>query len=215
MDDFIKILLTIITTGGLGMINYTIAESLNAVDSTLRNTNREKSISAILTIIDLLIYLTIDIALRNWIHNTFAEIIAVLVTIIVSILVSIKFSKKINEQFYKNINRERNKNDLISLDSGTPWQAVMLSEDRFQQAYLYSLEHKPLGCGWVQYVSNDSESNYSLSLVPFTDDAGSSQPEYDKITQKIQSKEYKDKHIVQQYIDFKEKFIMITSIEKD
>ncbi|RVU69840.1 MULTISPECIES: hypothetical protein [Lactobacillus] len=215
MNDFIKVLLTIITTGGLGMVNYTIAESLNAVDSTLRNTNREKSISAILTIIDLLIYLTIDIALRNCIHNTFAEIIAALLTVIISIILSIKFSKKINELFYKNINGERNKNDLISLDSGTPWQAVMLSENKFQQAYIYSLEHKPIGFGWVQYVSNDSDSNYSLSLVPFTDDAGSPQPEYDKITQKIQSKEYKDKHIVQQYIDLKEKFIIITSIEKD
>lgn len=215
MDEFVSILLAIITTGGLGMVNYTIAESLDTVDSNSKNISKEKGITGLLTIVDLVIYLILDSLLRIKIHNNFAEIIAVIITVITSVIISIKLSKPISNHFYNLINKQRNSNGLISLDSGTPWQTVTLSKNKPQQVYLYSLDHNPLGCGWAQCVSNDSESNYSLSLVPFTDNEEKVQPAYKEVVTKIQAKEYKDTHIVQQYIDFKERFIMITSIEKD
>lgn len=214
MNNFLNILLTIITTGGLGMINYIIAESLNAVDSNQQNTNREKGISALLTTIDLLIYLTLDTAIRYVMHNTFAEILAAIITILISIELSIKISKPLSDWLYNDIiNKEREKNNLIPIEPSTPWKKITLSGTQSQQAYLYSLNHEPLGFGWVNFVSNDQNSNYSLSLVPFTDDDQELQPAYEEIIARIQAKKYKEEHDVQQFIDFKQGFIMITSIK--
>lgn len=216
MDIFLNILLTIITTGGLGIINYIIAESLNAVDSNQQNTNREKGISALLTTVDLLIYLTLDTAIRYILHNIFAEIFAAVITIFLSIALSIKLSKPLSDFFHiKIINKEREKNNLIPIEPSTPWKQITLSGTQPQQAYLYSLNHDPLGFGWIHFVSNDQDSNYSLSLVPFTDDDQKPQPSYEKIIARIQAKKYKEEHDVQQFIDFKQGFIMITSTKNE
>lgn len=212
MNEFTNIFITIITTGGLGFLNYAIAESVSALDSDQKGTSREKSISALFTTIDLLIYVAIANGLKLIIHNNFVDIIAASLTIAISLLISFKLAKPTNNLFYKIINKQCSRSNLISIQSGSPWKQIALGDDRPQAAYLYSFEHKPLGFGWVQYVSNDQESNYSLGLVPFDDEIEEAQPSYDKLTSRIQNPKYKEKHQVNQFVDFKQRFIMITSI---
>lgn len=212
MEKVANVLVSLITAGGLGLTNYVIAESLNAFDENKENTDKAKGVSAILTIFDILLYLLLYEGLGYLIHNVFSMILAVIFTIAISLVVSLKLSKPLNDGFYKLVNKQRNKHNLISVQSGSPWNQIMLSDNRYQEAYLYSLDHKPLGFGWVQYISNDPKSNYSLGLVPFTDDEEEPQPSYEKLTSRIQSSEYKEKHQVNQFIDFKQGFIMITSI---
>ena len=49
MNAFYEMLSALLTIGGVGIINYIIAEQLGAVDTTQQGTDREKALSIILS----------------------------------------------------------------------------------------------------------------------------------------------------------------------
>lgn len=215
MNQIIETLLVFVSTGCLGSINYFVAKSVSAIDTDTSNANSAKGIALIFTTLDLLIYSFIKLLLGlaplsfDW-----KILISLTLTIIISISVSLCFSRKLNGFFYSAVNSQRNKDGLVSISSSTPWKAITLSGNEPQRAFLYSFDHQPLGFGYVQYTSNSVDDNYSVSIVPFTDDEKEQQPPYEDLIANIQTTEYKKENDVQQYVNFKQKFIMITAISK-
>lgn len=216
MNQIIEALLVFVSTGCLGSINYLVAKSVSAVDTDTSNANSAKGIALIFTTLDLLIYSFIQLLLGLApLSSEWKVLISLVFTIAISLSVSLCFSRRLNKFFYSAVNSQRNKDGLVSISSSTPWKAITLSGNEPQRAFLYSFDHQPLGFGYVQFTSNSVDDNYSVSIVPFTDDDKEQQPSYKDLIANIQTTEYKKENEVQQYINFKQKFIMITAISKN
>lgn len=215
MNQIIETLLVFVSTGCLGSINYLAAKSVSAVDTNTSNSLSVKGIALIFTTLDLLLYSLIQLLLGSFhIVDDWKMLISLALTIAISLFLSLCCSRKLNGFFYSAVNSQRNKDGLVSISSSTPWKAITLSGNEPQRAFLYSFDHQPLGFGYVQYTSNSVDDNYSVSIVPFTDDEKEQQPPYEDLIANIQTTEYKKENDVQQYVNFKQKFIMITAISK-
>ena len=63
----------------------------------------------------------------------------------------------------------RDKNHMSYRRSATNWQSSFKTNGKMQRVYLYDFDHNPLGFGWRVGISNDRESNYSISFQPAAD----------------------------------------------
>lgn len=140
-------------------------------------------------------------------------IITVAVTLIISLVISLLFSIPVNRLFYKIINYIRNKWNLSLRRSATNWQSTFETNGKMQRVYLYDFDHTPLGFGWRVGVSNDKESNYSISFQPAYDEGD--QPTYEEITNQIQKDDLANEYDILQYVNFQQKFIAIIANAKN
>lgn len=214
MDQITSVLLSLITAGGLGLTNYIIAEQLGAIDSTLQGTNREKTLSAIFTAFNFILYLLLKALLELCLKGNWPSVIATIITIFLSLLISLTSSRKINKWFYHFINKVRSGAKLSNRKSETVWQDALANHGSRQRIYLYDFDHHPLGYGNRIGISNDKDSNYAVSIQPDLDDINYEQPSYDDIERTIQSSTFRDVYDVRQYVDFQQKFIAIVANEK-
>ena len=94
--------------------------------------------------------------------------------------------------------------------SATNWQSAFnLNGAPGQLVYLYDFNHKPLGWGWRKGISNDKESNYSISIMPQPDDDPEGQDSYEEVAKFVQQENFQKDYDVTQYINFQQKFIAI------
>lgn len=217
MNSFYEMLSTLLTVGGVGIINYIIAEQLEAVDTTQRGTNREKALSIVFTMLDFILYLGLRVLLSKLtLKGNVLTFTTAALTVIISLLISFKLSKKINELFYHLINRVRGQNYMSYRRSATNWQSSFaLHGCKNQLVYLYDFDHNPLGWGWRMGISNDKESNYSISLMPQFENSPENQDSYEEITKMIQQDDFRKDFAVINYINFQQKFIAIICNDKD
>lgn len=149
MNTFYEMLSALLTVGGVGIVNYIIAEQLGTVDTTQQGTDREKALSIIFTMFDFILYLGLRVVLSklNLKGNVLTFTTATL-TVIISLLISFTLSKKINSLFYHWINKVRGKNHMSYRRSATNWQSSFETNGKMQRVYLYDFNHNPLGFGW-------------------------------------------------------------------
>ncbi|MBP2058638.1 hypothetical protein J2Z60_001826 [Lactobacillus colini] len=210
---FIEMFSVLLTVGGVGMINYIIAEQLDAVDTTQQGSSREKALAIIFSMLDLVLYLAVESMLKLWLSGSLLTLVTMLVTILGSVLFTVVFAKKINNIFYKMINKIRGNTGQSFRSSKTVWQDVFdLHGHKYQRVFLYDFDHKPQGFGWRRGISNDKYSKYSITIQPGFDDV---QPQYDDLIKEIQTEEFQDKYDVLQFCNFEQKFIAIVATLKD
>ena len=98
MNTFYEMLSTLLTVGGVGIINYIIAEQLDAIDTTQQGTNREKALSIVFTMLDFILYLGLRVVLSKLtLKGNVLTFTTAALTVIISLLISFKLSKKINK----------------------------------------------------------------------------------------------------------------------
>ena len=214
MNTFYEMLSALLTVGGVGIINYIFADQLSAVDTTQQGTDREKALSIIFTMFDFILYLGLRVVLSNLsLKGNLLTFATAALTVIISLLISFLLSKKINELFYCLINIVRDKNHMSYRRSATNWQSSFKTNGKMQRVYLYDFDHNPLGFGWRVGISNDRESNYSISFQPAADEG--EQPSYDDITQQIQTDDIADDYDVLQNVNFQQRFIAIVATDNN
>lgn len=211
---FIQMLSVLLTVGGVGIINYIIAEQLDAVDTTQQGSSREKALAIIFSMFDLILYLIVNFGYKNLLgDNTWSIVLSVITTAIVSIAITLKLATKLNKWFYSLINYVRGNNGESFRSSKTVWQDVFdLHGHKYQRVFLYDFDHKPQGFGWRRGISNDKYSKYSIAMQPGFDE---DQPKYDDLIKDIQTEQFQDKYDVLQFCDFEQKFIAIVATLKD
>lgn len=215
---FLDILSVLLTVGGVGVINYIIAEQLNAIDTSQAGSNREKFMSLIFSMLDLFLFLLVRSALISEWHlsGNLLTALTIVITVVISLIISFTGSIAINKLFYKLINFERNSNGLSLRRSATNWQsAFALNGTKNQLIYLYDFNHQPLGFGWRKGISNDKESNYSISFIPQLDNDPETQDSYDEVTKLVQQDNFRKDFEVTEYVNFQQKFIAIICNSKD
>lgn len=214
--SFIEMLSVLLTVGGVGIINYIIAEQLDAVDITQQGSNREKALAIIFSMFDLLLYLAIEAILGTFMNGRWLILSTVLLTIVISVAITIKFASRVNKAFYTVINKVRGDNGKSFRRSKTTWQSSFdLHGHRNQMVYLYDFDHNPLGFGWRLGISNDGDTNYAVTLMPQFDDSDpEDQPSYEEICRLIQQDNYQQDFETKQFVSFKQRFIAIISTYK-
>ena len=211
---FYEIMAATLTVGGVGIINYIIAEQLNAIDTTQDNSNREKAIALVFTMFDYFLYLLMKFLWGFYLKGIASLIATCASTAVISLAISFLGSKWINARFYDLINFIRSKNGMSFRRSATNWQSALKpNRNNWQRVYLYDFNHNPLGFGWRMGISNDQESNYSISFRPINDEG--EQPSYEDLIENIQSKGVTDEYDILQYVNFQQKFIIVVANLKD
>lgn len=207
---FYEIMAAILTVGGVGIINYIIAEQLNAIDTTQSGSNREKAIALVFTMFDYFLYLLMKLFWGLCLKGIPLLIVTCISTALISLLISFSCSKWINKKFYDLINFVRVKNGMSFRRSSTNWQSAFdLNGARDQLIYLYDFNHQPLGFGWRKGISNDKESNYSVSFNPQPDNNPEDQDSYEEVTKLVQQDNFQADFEVTEYVNFQQKFIAI------
>lgn len=207
-----QIAATLLTVGGVGYVNYSVATQLNAIDFHSNAKSQAIAYSAMWSIIDYSIYLAINnwTWLRQYVQGDWLLIVAMIVTILSAFILSVIFTiplKKLTFWFY---NKALKLNNHSSINTGSVWNHIMDPNNQQLMVYLYDFEHNPLGFGYVDESSNDEISNYSISLQPFNYYNPDLQDNYDALEKQIQDHEFCQSHEVRQFVDFKQKFIAIT-----
>lgn len=120
--SFYEIMAVLLTVGGVGIINYIIAEQLSAIDTTQNGSNREKALALVFTMFDYFLYLLMKCLWAIWLKGMPLLIATCLSTALISLLISFFGSKWINAKLYDLINLVRGKNRLPYRRSATNWQ---------------------------------------------------------------------------------------------
>ncbi len=207
-----QIIATLVTVGGVGYVNYSVATQLNAIDIHASAKEQAIAYSAIWSVFDFAIYL----ALLNWnwlkhfAKGDWLLIIVMLLTIIFAFLFSICLTLPLKKLVFWLYNSVLKIDNHSAISTGSVWNHVMDPNSNSVIVYLYDFDHNPLGFGYVDESSNDEITNYSLSLQPFNYNNPTLQDDYDKLQKQIQDYKFNKEHTVKQFVDFKQRFIAIT-----
>lgn len=210
IDQLYQIMAVLLTVGGVGVLNYIIAEKLDAIDIAQQGSNREKAVSLVFTMFDFALYLLINHLLKRYLDHVPLLLATIVLTVAISFTVSVLCSYHINQAFYFIINKVRKHNGLSLRRSTTNWASAFATHGTNNQlVYLYGFDHKPLGWGWRKGISNDRESNYSISMMPQLDDSPEVQDSYEEVTKLIQQDNFRAGFEVTEYVNFQQGFIAI------
>ncbi|MCT2877013.1 hypothetical protein EFM17_05325 [Lactobacillus delbrueckii] len=203
MNTFNSILLELLTIGGVGSLNYILVDLVGAADKAQVNNNR-RAISLVFTAIDMTLYTLIQQA-------THKQVASALLTIVVSFTMTLLLANPAQKLIYWCVNKVRLGSQKTEVAAVSPWEATYItSSDKPVFAYCYDFDHRPLGWGYLAYVSGDAPNNYSVNIVPAISENMEDQPSYTEVAENIATNEIQNTYDVQQHINFKQQFIMIT-----
>lgn len=209
-----KLISVLITVGGLGYVNYSVAEALSAVDIHKTNKTQAIAYSALWSIADFAIFLAVNTMLGRYLSGDWLLVITMLLTVVIAFSLSVVLTLPLQKFVYGIYNKVLHLNGKPAIANGTVWHDFVGSSNKQLMAYLYSLDHTPLGFGYVDMASNDEVSNYSISLQPFNYNNAELQDSYDTMVKRIQDTEFRNNYTAKQFVDLKQGFIMITLEEK-
>lgn len=224
------IIATLLTVGGVGFVNFMVTEQLGTVNLYKESNQARLGYSLIWSIIDFSIYLLAKNLLSSYLQGDMLLIAVMLITLVGAWLITYLLAWPLHDLLFKwysfrNIAHRQWKNKhgkqqsgrKPAIDNSNVWQTIneLLYENANTYVYAYDFEHNPLGYGLLTTISNDEESNYSVLIEPFDDpdDEVHEQDPYDVLMKKIQKNSYQKQHKVIQYVDFKQRFILITATE--
>ena len=204
-----EIVHSLMMTGGLGLLNYLILDRLNIVDIHSNHTSTIAMLTLLWTLIDWSIYELTLVILNKYLTGTMMIMMAVTLTVITSFLLTTFLAIPVHRVLNKIFASTLHMNNLASIETGNVWWNLM-RDNQATIAYLYDFNHQPQGWGYIDMASADEKSNYSLILQPFNQERGIEQDSYESISKRIQEEEFRQKYVAKQFVDFNQKFIVIT-----
>ncbi|WP_436704311.1 hypothetical protein [Lactiplantibacillus plantarum] len=219
--DINAIVASLIVVGGLGFINYNVADRQGLVD--FRGPDSKMQIPYMLcwSIFDFAIYLIVQ-DLVGWLKNT-SQVsknklassilmgdsglaISLLVTIILVFFISV-FSYRPFSEFVNWLNnKRRNKNNKASLFVGNPWTGQFIT-NKEKMIFVFDFEHNPIVSGYLTKISTNPQDLQEMSIMPFNDN--SDLATYKDIIEGMN--EQRDKYHVMQYVDYDKKLLIISA----
>lgn len=207
-----QIIAALITVGGIGYINYAVAEQLGTIEFKGDNKTNQIAFSLVWSIIDFAIYLIIQNMLRHWhVHGTWLLVESMLITIVVVFLMAVIVTRPLQKALYAIYNVVFRFSKAAPIKVGTVW-SNFFSGDQTMEVYCYDLQHRPIAQGFVLQNSTSSQ-NHSLSLQPFKNAEYKKQWSYDDMENIAQTATERSNEI-KQLIDFDNNIIIFTLVKK-
>lgn len=208
LSDFMS---PIITIGGLGFINFFIITRLGELDKDTLSDNEFTAITLGLAVPDYLIYLTSYSLLKKYssLRAEWLNISVIFVTVVLTVLLTFALSHFLSKLLLKAINTTRKISGKSEIIVNSPW-GELVNPERPTQAFIYGMDHKPLGCGEISVMSDSKDDNYSILLKPLSDKNQEEQYSFERIMEFTQDPSFQKENDVKIYENFKQAFIIVT-----
>lgn len=210
MYKFYEIISAFLTIGGIGFINYIVTDKLGTTNVYKDSNQIRLGYCLVWSMIDFSLYLAIRSLLSNCfhIHGEILLISGMLLTIFFTFIITLIVAWPIHDLLFRVYSFVNKKHHVktFSLDNQTIWHKLLHSNQKVF-AYIYDFDRKPLGCGIVSQYTDDELQNYGISLQPFNNDDGD-QASFNDMINTIQEPDITHNYDIEQYIDFKQKFII-------
>lgn len=208
MYKFYEIVSTFLTIGGIGFINYIVTDKLGTTNIYKDSNQIRLGYCLVWSIIDFSFYLVIRNWLNHWIHGEFLLVFNMLATMLFSLIITLLLAWPIHDLLFKAYSyiNEKHHSKSFRLDNQTIWHKL-LDSDQQVFAYVYDFDRRPLGYGIVSHYTDDELQNYGISLQPFNTSDGD-QTSFSDMIKTIQKPDITKNYDIEQYIDFKQKFII-------
>lgn len=212
MNQINQILAALLTVGGTGFINYLVTDTLGTTNVHKDDQVIMVGYSLLWSIVDFAMYLAITNILGYIIKGTWLIVISMLLTMALAWLMTVALAIPLHNFVYSVYDKMNKNNKTYSIDSKDVWNIVTLGKKPVE-VYLYTLNKKAIGFGYIANQSEDEISNYSIALQPFNYESSKVQESYQALLNRVQVYDFQKDHLVRQYINFKQQFIMITVSE--
>ncbi|HCD07694.1 MAG TPA: hypothetical protein DEQ50_05420 [Lactobacillus sp.] len=217
MKDIINIIIGMLASGALGYINYSMLVS-NGLVSSFENNNDKHSTIIIYSIIDLAIYLLINVIISIWIK---IPLLNISLSIIITFLTVYEFMKYVSPKIYQTMlsktNKYRNNENLTSQSVYTPREQAF-EQDYNMKVYIYDFSGNLINYGWLKGVSESIELDHEILLTPNGQKEDISESELQDIMDYQTYKPSDEIEGTNIYIDLKNKikyYIIYYSLEED
>lgn len=207
-----QILAALVAVGGLGFINYSVADKLGTVEFNTRESNMRLPYMLSWSIPDFAIYLAVNMAVAKCLTGNWLIITSLILTIIIVFFFSLKIQPLLSKFSNWLINRTRNSNDKGSLFVGSPWNELFSSKAA-QMVFIFDFDKKPIVSGYLSLLALDYQHEPTASIMPFTDSNGD--VSFEDLIESVSTREIQEKNAVRQYVDFDRKIIVVSVIKKD
>lgn len=208
MYEFNNILLTLLTVGGIGFINYAVTDQLGTTQLYSDSNQMRLGYCLVWSIIDYVIYLMLLQWLKQVVAHNWLFIVATLLTLAIAWLGTSLLAFPIywvTYKFYDWITAKASKVDVnLTKNESDPWEMI-LDETRSEntQIYLFTLDHKPISAGTLYTYSADERSNYQTVTYPLKEPLES----YDELHERLLSDKVQNKRLTYEYVNTKQGFI--------
>lgn len=207
-----KIIAALITVGGIGYINYAVAEQLGAAEFKGDKKTNQIAFSLVWSIVDFAIYLLVQKILIHWhVHGTWLLITSMLLTIVIVFLMAVIVTKPLQKLLYWFYNRAFKISHNAPIKVGTVW-SNFFSGDQTMEVYCYDLQHQPIAQGFVLQNSMNS-ADHTLTLQPFESEDYKKQWFYEDM-ENISQTSNKRSHKIKQLVDFDNNLIIFAVTER-
>lgn len=161
-----QIISSLVTVGGLGFINYYVAEQMDVIDFKGKDERLIVPCMLCFSAIDYVIYLLISFVLSSLVHNqNLNAAISLILTIFVSFLLTLFSINYVSSVANKLINYKRKKQSFSEIQNDDLWN-YFLKDDKETRCYVYDFDNNFIANGWIQ-VSNKNSDHLAMSLDPF------------------------------------------------
>lgn len=203
-----QIISSLVTVGGLGFINYYVAEQMDAIDFKGKDEKLIVPCMLCFSVIDYIVYLLINYIFSLFVRNqNLNAALSLIFTIICSFLITLYFINPVSKIVNGFINRRRKKQSFSEIQNDDLWN-YFLKDNKEVRCYIYDFNNNFIANGWVQVSNKDSE-NLAVSLDPFKDDISE-----DELYESIKSDSFYNSHTINQLV-FPNKRIKIYLIKED
>lgn len=220
-----EIVTSLIAAGGLGFINYFVADELDLIEFDDTSSKTLLPFLLLWSSVDYIIYLLasfiitllqtfVNVFFKNFhIVSELKMSLSLILAIVLIFLFSEKCSKPIFDFIRDKTNKQRNKDNKTNLFNGNALNKVFSSND-YQAVYIYDFEKKFITKGHIKSLSQNNGKEILLALRPFTNDNGLP-TEYSEIKLKTSEKNFLTEHKTMEIVDFQNKLIIITIVLKN
>lgn len=199
----------LVAVGGLGFINYYVADRLGLVNFKSEHQSLQLPFMATWSAFDFGIYLLVNSFISLKFKEPIRSALSLILTIIIIFIIFTKLSTPIFKWIDNSINKQRTKQGNATTVYGDAW-SELVDNGHQQIIYLFTLDGKPITAGWLDYTQRDTEARFSMNLKTL--------PNYDFqetlsqfLTERSNS-EFETQNQIQQHIDLDRKIIVVSVI---
>ncbi|RRG09752.1 MAG: hypothetical protein DUD32_06050 [Lactobacillus sp.] len=220
--DISKLFATFLAAGGLGFINYSIADRLDLVEFNNEKSNMRLPFMLAWTIPDFAIYLLVSYFvsrlnglkihhLKIYLNNNVELAIALLITLILVYFLSLWLLPIVFKHDKALINFRRKKYGHAELFVGSAWNKAF-DNDRITRCYVYGFDKTFLVSGEIKHASSDAQST-QMTITPFINDIN--ECPFNELIEQFTKESFQKTHDVRQLLDYDKKVIIVTVEDTD
>lgn len=196
-----------VAAGGLGFINYYVADRLGLIDFKENNLGSVLPFMLMWSVFDFSIYLFVQWILSRWLNGNVLLAAALACTALLVLIVFAETAGAIFAGLDKLLNHDRKSLGKAEVFSVDPWE-YLTETDGTQEVFIFDLTGAPITAGWLDYTNRSAADHLTMNLIPFTDNP-KAQP-LSQLMDDYSTEEAKKAYQIRQFVDLDRKIVIVS-----